>query len=65
MIGSKQTPKTPSPTALTVHNQSRVLEIVFDDGAELPDVGRNMLTDRIELGGFRRVHPAADPYAFG
>jgi DUF971 family protein len=34
MVGSKQTPKTPNPTALTIHNQSRVLEIVFDDGAE-------------------------------
>ncbi|HET7865269.1 MAG TPA: DUF971 domain-containing protein [Burkholderiaceae bacterium] len=27
------TPTTPRPTALTVHQQSRVLEIAFDDGA--------------------------------
>jgi len=28
------TPDTPTPTALTVHSQSRVLEISFSDGAE-------------------------------
>ncbi len=28
------TPDTPTPTALTVHSQSRVLEIAFSDGAE-------------------------------
>jgi len=27
------TPTTPRPTAITVHQQSRVLEIAFDDGA--------------------------------
>jgi DUF971 family protein len=27
------TPDTPTPTALTVHSQSRVLEIAFSDGA--------------------------------
>lgn len=27
------TPSTPRPTAITVHQQSRVLEIAFDDGA--------------------------------
>jgi DUF971 family protein len=27
------TPDTPTPTALTVHSQSRVLEITFSDGA--------------------------------
>ncbi|MGZ3238604.1 MAG: gamma-butyrobetaine hydroxylase-like domain-containing protein [Burkholderiaceae bacterium] len=31
MAGSKQA--APSPTALTVHKQSRVLEVTFDDGA--------------------------------
>jgi DUF971 family protein len=34
MAGSKQTPPAPMPTALTVHKQSRMLEIAFDDGAE-------------------------------
>lgn len=34
MAGSKQTPQTPIPTALTVHTKSRVVEIAFDDGAE-------------------------------
>lgn len=33
MAGSKQTVPTPNPTALTVHKQSRVLEVAFDDGA--------------------------------
>lgn len=28
------TPDTPTPTALTVHSQSRVLEIAFSDGTE-------------------------------
>lgn len=28
------TPDTPTPTALTVHSQSRVLEIAFSDGSE-------------------------------
>ncbi|HKX94072.1 MAG TPA: DUF971 domain-containing protein [Methylibium sp.] len=28
------TPDTPTPTALTVHQQSRVLEIAFSDGAQ-------------------------------
>ena len=28
------TPDTPTPTALTVHSQSRMLEIAFSDGAE-------------------------------
>jgi len=28
------TPETPTPSALTVHSQSRVLEIAFSDGAE-------------------------------
>ncbi|MDP2819755.1 MAG: DUF971 domain-containing protein [Polaromonas sp.] len=28
------TPDTPTPTALTVHKQSRVLEIAFSDGAQ-------------------------------
>jgi DUF971 family protein len=32
MSGSKQTPATPQPTGLTVRQQSRVLEIEFDDG---------------------------------
>ena len=31
MAGLK--PETPAPTALTVHQQSRVLEVAFDDGA--------------------------------
>jgi DUF971 family protein len=31
MAGPK--PATPNPTALTVHKQSRVLEVAFDDGA--------------------------------
>ena len=31
MAGLK--PETPAPTALTVHQQSRVLEVDFDDGA--------------------------------
>ncbi|HEY8101437.1 MAG TPA: DUF971 domain-containing protein [Burkholderiaceae bacterium] len=31
MAGPK--PATPNPTALTVHKQSRVLEMAFDDGA--------------------------------
>ena len=31
MAGLK--PDTPAPTALTVHQQSRVLEVAFDDGA--------------------------------
>jgi DUF971 family protein len=34
MTGSKQTPPTPTPTAITVHKQSRILEIAFNDGAE-------------------------------
>jgi DUF971 family protein len=34
MTGSKQTPPSPNPTAITVRQQSRVLEIAFDDGAE-------------------------------
>lgn len=33
MTGSKQSPPSPVPTALTVHKQSRVLEIAFADGA--------------------------------
>jgi DUF971 family protein len=33
MAGSKQTPPTPIPTAITVRKQSRVLEVAFDDGA--------------------------------
>ena len=33
MAGSKQSPPSPVPTALTVRKQSRVLEIAFDDGA--------------------------------
>lgn len=34
MAGSKQSKQaTPNPTALTVHKQSRVLEVTFDDGA--------------------------------
>lgn len=33
MTGSKQTSPTPNPTAITAHQQSRVLEIAFDDGA--------------------------------
>lgn len=32
MAGSKQSPPSPTPTALTVRKQSRVLEIAFDDG---------------------------------
>ena len=32
MAGLK--PDTPAPTALTVHQQSRVLEVAFDDGAQ-------------------------------
>ena len=28
------TPSTPQPTAITVHQQSRVLEVGFDDGAQ-------------------------------
>ncbi len=34
MAGTKQTPATPIPTALSVRKQSRVLEIAFDDGTE-------------------------------
>ena len=34
MTGSKQTLPTPIPTSITVRTQSRVLEVVFDDGAE-------------------------------
>lgn len=34
MAGSKQSPPTAVPTALTVHKKSRVLEIAFDDGTE-------------------------------
>ena len=33
MTGSKQSPPSPVPTALTVRKQSRVLEIAFADGA--------------------------------
>lgn len=33
MAGSKQEASTPNPRALTVHKQSRVLEVAFDDGA--------------------------------
>lgn len=33
MTGSKQSPVSPQPTELTVRKQSRVLEVVFDDGA--------------------------------
>tara|TARA_R110001599_G_scaffold64023_3_gene179231 strand:- start:892168 stop:892605 length:438 start_codon:yes stop_codon:yes gene_type:complete len=33
MTGSKQSPVSPQPTDLTVRKQSRVLEVVFDDGA--------------------------------
>jgi DUF971 family protein len=33
MSGSKQTAPGPVPTAITVHKQSRTLEIAFDDGA--------------------------------
>lgn len=33
MAGSKQSTPSPTPTALTVRKQSRVLEIAFDDGA--------------------------------
>jgi DUF971 family protein len=33
VTGSRQTPPAPVPTALTVHTQSRVLEVAFDDGA--------------------------------
>lgn len=33
MAGSKQSVAKPAPTALTVHRQSRVLEIGFDDGS--------------------------------
>lgn len=33
MAGPKSATPTPNPTALTVHKQSRVLEIAFDDGA--------------------------------
>lgn len=33
MAGPKQTPPTPIPTAITVHKQSRVLEVSFDDDA--------------------------------
>ena len=33
MAESKQALPTPSPTALTVHKQSRMLEVAFDDGA--------------------------------
>lgn len=34
MTGSKQSPPAPIPTALTVRTQSRVLELIFDDGAQ-------------------------------
>jgi DUF971 family protein len=34
MTGSKQTLPTPVPTALTVHQKSRMLEVAFDDGSE-------------------------------
>ena len=34
MTGSKQALPKPIPTALTVHQKSRVLEVAFDDGAE-------------------------------
>jgi DUF971 family protein len=33
MAELKRTSATPTPTALTVHTQSRTLEIAFDDGA--------------------------------
>ena len=33
MSESKSDPVKPAPTALTVHRQSRVLEIAFDDGS--------------------------------
>ena len=33
MTGTKQSPPSPVPTALTVRKQSRVLEIAFADGA--------------------------------
>ena len=33
MTESKQASPTPNPTALTVHKQSRTLEIAFDDGS--------------------------------
>lgn len=33
MTGSKQSAVSPQPTDLTVRKQSRVLEVVFDDGA--------------------------------
>ena len=33
MTGSKQTAPGSVPTAITIHKQSRVLEIAFDDGA--------------------------------
>lgn len=32
MTGSKQSATTPIPTALTLHQMSRVLEVAFDDG---------------------------------
>lgn len=33
MTQFKQTPRSPNPTELTVHQQSRTLEVAFDDGA--------------------------------
>lgn len=33
MTGSKQTPQTPIPTSITLRQQSRLLEIAFDDNA--------------------------------
>jgi DUF971 family protein len=33
MAESRQPEATPNPTGLTVHKQSRVLEVAFDDGA--------------------------------
>ncbi len=33
MNGFKRSAPTPTPTAVTVHTQSRVLEVAFDDGA--------------------------------
>jgi len=33
MIMAERDPGSPNPTALTVHTQSRLLEIAFDDGA--------------------------------
>jgi DUF971 family protein len=49
------TRSTPSPTAVTVHQQSRVLEVAFDDGA----------TFRIPFELMRVYSPSAEVMGHG